>query len=273
VAVGRQSWEMKRGFTLLETVVSISIFSVALMVLGLALTSSRNLLAETTGSSNASQELRKVYLALEEDIRASAYSETETGVSIVGPGSGISGDAFWFLSAKDPATGISARASNGRPLWQRNILYYTAVPTNHAALYGYDCTGGANSDGYDVQCPHKVLIRKVIDSGGVTTPTDEATQESLLAPSAIATHLTAPAGFLVPLSGASEEEAKVVAPAVLTFRVAKAPVSATWPDELSFSLQATSLQELGKGVAVGTTDLESAPQTESMEFSIFPENR
>lgn len=262
----------RNGFTLIELMVSFAVFSIALTVLAATFASSRRLLAETTGSSDASQKLRRVYLSLERELRSSAYDRVEVANSPVGPGSGFSGDVVWFLSAEDPVTGVRARGSNGRPLWQRNILYYPAIPTNHASLYGFNCAGGSNSQGYDVHCPHKVLVRKVIDSGSPTDPSNEASEESLIAPGTIGAYLSAPTGFTVPLTGAGTEQATVVSPSLLSFRAAKAPLVPGALEELTFTIQATSLLELGKSVAVGSTDLQLAPQTETMEFSIVPEN-
>ena len=263
----------KRAFTILEVIVTCAVFSIAMVVLAYALTASKTLLADTSGSSAASQSMRKVYLELEEDLRSSAFAKTAVGQSMAAPGTGVSGDVLWFLSSEDPVTGAKVWGKNGEPLWQRNILYYTAVPTNHSTLYGFNCTGGSNTDGYDVHCPHKVLIRKVIDSGPTTVPTDESTQETILAAGDIASYLTVPTGFKVPITNPGVDEAKVIAPALLTFRAQRAPDAVNYPDELRLKLQATALEDLGKSTALGTADLEQARQTETMEFSIFPVNK
>lgn len=258
------------GFTLVEVLTTVVIFSIALTVLAMALTSSKNILNETTSSSDAAQSLRKLYINLETDLHCTSFQESETNPSLVGSGAGLTGDAIWFLSAVDPATGQVARASNGTPLWQRNVLYYTAVPTNHAALYGFNCAGGANADGYDVHCPHKVLIRKVIDFGTPTTPTNEASQELLIPAGSIAAYLTPPTGFNVPLTNPGEEEGQVLISQLLTFRAQRGP--GALPTEIHIEAKCTSLKELGKKTAVGSTNLENAPETESIEFSIFPQN-
>lgn len=258
------------GFTLLEVLVSVAIFSIALTVLGLSLSSSRAALVETTGSSSAVQSLRKLYLSVQRDVQATAFGSSETAASLTANGGGLTGDAIWFLSAWDSARETTIKSSLGTPLWQRNILYYTAVPSNHSALYGFTCSGGTNGLGYDVHCPHKVLIRKVIDSGAVTTPTDEATQETLIPPADIAQYLTPPTGFVVPLNpGNGELEARVICPKLLNFRATRvtAPV-----EEIRFEARSTALTDLGKSTSVGNTNLQFAPQTESIEFSIFPQN-
>ena len=265
--LGRQ-----RGVTLLEMIVVVSIFSVALSILAFTLMSSRKLLVDTAGGAEASLKLRKVYLALEEDLRSSSFTNTEVAASVPTSGGGLAGDAFWCLSSEDPVTEQRARGSDGRALWQRNILYYPTVPTNHATLYGSACSGGANPEGYDSVCPHKVLVRKVIDSGPATTPTDPGSVEALLPLADIAGYLSAPTGFQAPLVGAGTEEARVLIPNLLTFRVQQAPEPARWADELRFRIQITALDDLGKSVALGTTDLDRAAQTEELEFSIFPEN-
>lgn len=272
MSIGNPARQSSRGFSVVELLISFVVFSIAMAVLAVTFVASQRLLAETTGSSDASQQLRRAYLNLEREIRSSAFDRVRVQSGPAAPGPGFTGDVVWFLSAEDPLTGIRARGSNGRSLWQRNILYYTAIPTNHSALYGFNCAGGANSEGYDVYCPHKVLIRKVIDHGPATTPTNESSEETLIDPADIGTYLSAPTGFAVPLSGAGTQQATVVAPSLLTFRASKAPIVAAVDQEISFRLQATSLIDLGKSVAVGSTDLERAPQTESMDFSVFPEN-
>lgn len=269
----RKSSDRRAGFTLLEVLVALSVFSIALAILGAALASSRSLLTNTSGSADATQTLRKVFLALNKDVKSTAFPRCDTANSLVAPGGGLTGDVFWCLSAEDPATGKEVRSQYGLPVWQRNIIYYTAVPLNHSALYGFTCVGGADANGYDVFCPHKVLIRKVVDSGTVTTPSNPATEEKLIPAGSIKSYLSAPTGFVVPLTGAGTEEARVVAPRLLTFQVKLAPSVATLPTEVAFKIQATALQDLGKSTAVGKTDLSQAPQTESMEFSLFPENK
>lgn len=260
-----------RGFTILEVLISMSVFVLALVLLGGTLVLSKNLLRDTTESSNASQRLRKLYLTLESDLAEGSFSNMDSLQLAASPGSGAVGDAVWFLSSYDQANDRSARSSFGQPLWLRNVLYYVAVPTDHDTLYGYSCAGGSNADGYDSFCPHKMVIRKVIDRGTPSIPTDESTAEQLLTAGEVATFLSAPTGFSV-ISEANVEEARVVGPGTLTFRINLGPVGGPVPGEVMISTQAVALAELGKSVNVGVQDLTTAPQTESMEYSIFPEN-
>lgn len=261
----------RRAFTLLEVIVSISVFSIALVVLGVALSSSKAALVETTGSSDAAQSLRKLYLSLEQGIHQTSFETSDSTTSLTAPGGGLSGDAIWFLSAADPATGAVDRAEDGTPRWLRNVLYYPAVPTNHTALYGTSCAGGVDVDGYDVFCPHKVLIRKVIDYGSATTYQGSGPEEGLIPAADINQYLTAPTGFSVGVdTSKGEEESRVLVPRLLTFRAWRAP--AALAEEIGFLARCTSIQELGKATRVGSVSLETAPQTESMEFSIFPQN-
>ena len=262
----------REGFTLLEMIVVLGIFSLALSILAFTLISSRKLLVDTTGGAEASQKLRKVYLSLEEDLRSSSFATPAVANSVTTTGGGLAGDAFWCLSSEDPVTEQRARGSDGRALWQRNILYYPTVPSNHATLYGSVCSGGANAEGYDSVCPHKVLVRKVIDSGPATTPADPDSVETLLTVADITSYLSAPTGFQASLVGAGSQEARVLLPNLLTFRVQRAPEPTRWADELRFRIKITALDDLGKSVALGTADLDRAPQTEELEFSIFPEN-
>lgn len=263
----------KLGFTLLELVVSFAVFVLAMGLLASILISSKALLTEVGGNADATQKIKKIFLAVNRELRATSYLWVKTDKMANMPGPGSAGDALWFLSSVDPKNGdVSARGDNGRPRWQRNVIYYPSVPTDHDSLYGIHCAGGADVEGYDLHCPHKVLIRKVVDSGPVSTYNDPDRVEEIIPESGINTYLNAPVGFTVPTIGQGTEQAQAVCPGILSFRAEKLASTPLEPEQIKIRLKVTNLEELGKKTALGTASLESAPQTESLEFCVFPEN-
>lgn len=165
----------------------------------------------TDSEETAALALRRALAPLEVDFSlASAENIGQTAVpSSLGAGS--DGDALWFLSPIDPATEQFVQNSRGQPVWQRNILYYLSVPANHSG-----CSGLSSPEGYDHGCPHKVLVRKVINNPGA--------DGSQLLLSNVAAHLTRPRTETDATSpGSSQEAAEVVGARLLWFRVLPDP--------------------------------------------------
>ncbi|MBI3927342.1 MAG: type II secretion system protein [Armatimonadetes bacterium] len=260
----------RRAFTLLESVIGLGIFVLLLIVLATMMTGGTALWRDLESSADANLNLRNLAVRLRQDLARTSFQELAT--TTVPGGGAHHGDAVWFLSAVDPATGEFMRKSDGTPFWQRNLLYYSVVPNGHSELYGYACAGGADSDGYDDRCPHKMLICKQIDSGVPTVITDETSQESLIPAGQIANYLTAPDGFDV--SGMSGEPGleltQVVARALVTFRVFPAPGS--WGNEVRVDARAVQIRSAEKSVAIGQSPLGEGKFTTQLEFSVAPEN-
>lgn len=254
------------GITLAELVVGFSVFTLLMVVLAAALTRSQEVWRRANASNSSQVELRKAFWTLDRDLKETTF---ETVRVARGPISltGFDGDAVWFLSAQDPNTGEFLRTDDGHPLWQRNILYYSVVPDQHDQLHGFDCAGGSDVDGYETRCPHKVLLRKVIDNPpGAAGPVVGSADQELL--SDISPYLTRPQGY-VPSSGEPGlESVTIAAKNLLEFRAALEP-NPGWNGEVSITLSAVRIEEeASRLVKIGTEPLESFTQTFS--FSLFP---
>lgn len=256
----------RRGITLLELVVTFGLFSLLTAVLLAALQEGSQILGRASGTAVSQGELSKCRLRVREDLERSAFSKVA-----VRKMPGGDGDAIWCLSPVDPASGLSLRKDDGSPFFVNHVLYYLVIPKGHAKLYGYACAGGTDTDGYDDRCPHKVLIRKVIDAPPVTDASNEATEEALMTSSQINQYLTAPDGFNV---DAMKSEPGVLsvhlrAHSLLYFRARLAPV-ATSPREISLDLRAADIRRAEKEVRVGSVSLAQGRFTTQCLFSAFP---
>lgn len=258
-----------RGTTILELAIGLTIFSLLGILLAVALRQGSRIWVEGLSSSDAQTELRKAYGNVYVDLKATQFDDVAvTAVPGSLSGGGNDSDAVWFLSAEDPATGEVIRKSDGSPFWQRNILYYAAVPSNHQSMYGFTCEGGSDANGYDDRCPHKILIRQVIDAGQVTNPTDESTEETLLTSAEIQSYLGRPGDLnLAGVSGPNTERVDLIASKVQYFRVQLEPVPDV-PGEVRVDLRTTKIQQARKEVRLGTDHL--GPYSIGYDFSVFP---
>ncbi|MEW6282596.1 MAG: prepilin-type N-terminal cleavage/methylation domain-containing protein, partial [Candidatus Eremiobacterota bacterium] len=264
---------MRRAFSLVELVMALAIFSLVGMLAYLALSNGVRLWKGVTDSEGASVEMRKASVRLERDL---ALTELSSLVVAPGPnslGPAPDGNAVCFLSPVDPATGQVARRKDGNPFWQRNILYYLVVPTNHQALFGSTCAGGVGPNGLDDRCPHKVLVRKVIDSGGATQPgAPESTAERPL--TNLTPYLTRPNGYSLTAMGGEPglSQVEIVGARLLTFRVEVAPEPTRTLQEVVVTLQGVALAEARKRLRVGQDPLSTGPFTRSLTLSVIPGN-
>lgn len=262
----------RRGVTLLELVVGFALFSVVGLLLVGAFVYSTKAWRGLSGSSTAQAALRKGQTVLQRDLRRTSFGSVRVTPSTASFGV-KDGDAVWFLSAIDPATGEFMRKTDGTPFWQRTILYYLTVPNNHNSVFGIACSGGADAQGYEVQCPHKVLIRKVIDAGSPTDPLDESTEEQVMTAADIAPYLTRPNGTDV--SGMTAEtglsSVNIPASGLLSFRVQLAP-DPQYDNEVRMRLLACATEAARREVAVGSVPLIGNRFTLDYSLSVFPTN-
>jgi type II secretory pathway pseudopilin PulG len=260
-----------RGLTLIELIVSISLFSLVGLLLAGSFVVAAGVWRTTSASTDSQRALTKAQDDLDRDLKRTSFASVRTALGPSSLGS-PDGDAIWFLSAVDPATGDFMRKVDGTPFWQRNILYYTVVPNNHPTLFGFTCSGGANADGYEVQCPHKVLVRKVIDDGVTTDLADESTVETSIAASAISTYLTRPSGYdtsaMLGESGVSD--VSLPSTNLLTFRAQVAP-DPEWQREVRLELGAISILTAGREIQIGSVPLDGTRFYSEVLLSIFPE--
>ena len=254
-----------RGITLVELVVGFSVFTLLMVVLAAALTRSQEVWRRANASNSSQVELRKAFWALDRDLKETTF---ETVRATTGPVSltGFDGDAVWFLSAQDPTTGEFLRTDDGHPLWQRNILYYAVVPDQHRQLHGFDCAGGADGDGYETFCPHKVLLRKVIDNPpGAAGPVVGSSDQELLLD--VSPYLTRPQGYAPSTGEPGLESVTIAAKNLIEFRASLEP-NPGWNGEVSITLSAARIEEASRLIRVGSEPLDSFAQTFS--FSLFP---
>lgn len=259
---------MKRacGFTLLELLVTVSLFSIVTLVSFVLLMRGGELWRDTSGQHTSTISLAKIDRHFRQDLPQASKASVSTD-SVPGSLAGApDGSALWFLSARESGNGSPVRKNDGTPFWQRNVLYYLAVPTDHQQTYGMVCTGatGIQNDDY---CPHKVLIRVVIDSGSPTGPTSDLTTEEQILTD-VTPYLLRPSGQNVPtlLSMSEVESVEIVASPLLYFEAQKTD------DEVAIEVGATSLEGLGRKARVGSETLVNHTNTMQYLKSFFPRN-
>lgn len=262
----------RRAISLLELMLGTGIFTLIMVVLVGLFNQSLSVWRVTSGSDTAMRELRKTRAALERDLVLSRPSlVARAAVSDHVGGGGSDGEALWFLSPVDPATGQIVRKADGSPMWMRNILYYLVVPANHDAVFGMHCNGGPGPNGFDDRCPHKVLVRKVIDSDAPTVATDEASEEVLLTDASA--YLSQPNGY--DLSGMTEagvEDRRIVANSLLMFFSVSAPPPGNVATEVAVDTRAMSISEARREEQVGTVAGSDSRFTMQSPFSVFLRN-
>jgi hypothetical protein len=224
-------------------------------------------------SGDAAQVLRKAQYELERDLlRAPRGEIAMADVPDQLGGGGKSGRAIAFRTAMSPGTGQFCQKPDGTPFWQANIIYYLAVPSGHDGLVGQSCDGGAGPEGYDDRCPHKVLIRKVIDVDPPTAPDSPlADEEQPLTD--LAQYLTQPA--TLDLSSMESEpsvvDVKLVAQPLLWFGARLNP-SGMLPGEVEIDLRSVMLADAQKKVNLGSTPLADDPLALQQVFNVVPQN-
>ncbi|MCA9790806.1 MAG: type II secretion system protein [Candidatus Eremiobacteraeota bacterium] len=248
----------RRGFSMLEVIVVLGMAALVALIFQLALRQSIGVYRKVGSEDVAMRNLRKARDRLSQELAVSCFQETRVGP---GPTSlvGRDGDAIWFLSAIDPATGNFLRRQDGTPFWQRTILYYPVIPTNKFA------GAGLSVGGYEASCPNKVLVRKVLDTGTPTNPADESTAEQL--PSDISTFLDRPDNF--DTSAMNGQMVTLVATDLVTFQAVADPAVR----EVRFDVRSLAIGDASRELAVGSVDLFETRFTSRLDFSIFPVNR
>jgi type II secretory pathway component PulJ len=245
----------KRGATLLEVIVSLSMVSLMVLATFLILNSSIITWRKVSGNQGAEAQLIKAESWLRRDVAQTAYGALSRAGSVTTL-IGKDGDAVWFLSAIDPDTGMFVRNIDGTPRWQRNILYYLVVPTGKNTT-GFSGTGIEDS-GYEVSHPGKVMVRKVIDNN------PDPAEEELIAD--ISSFLEAPNDGL--LNAPNSESASLVAVNLLGFRVDKDDTL----QRVALVLQAAKLEEQQHRFAIGSQSLLDPQYLLERRFELFPEN-
>ncbi len=252
-----------RGFTVIEIVVSMGLFTIAGLLLFAVLQKGLEGLRVVEARRDTEQRLNNAQFWLRRDIeQASPSALMSKRVSGV-PGSG---DAIWFLSAEDPDEAdpelrFHHHFETAEPVWQRTVLYYLVRPSSYAQVSGGLSAGIDPDPRRDSFAPHKFLIRKVID--GPEEP------EVLMSASQIETYLTQPADY-TDLSFAGEPglvDARLIADGMLGFEVARNGAL------VEITTRAVRLQEAYRRVGdLGQVSLLEDPLTAVRETRIWAQS-
>lgn len=247
-----------RALTLVEVMLTATLFAVLSLLSFILLRRGSTLWRDLVESESANLQLAKAASHLRSELVATGIRRCAVGsVPASLAGGGKDGCAVWFLSARDPATGEMVLKPDGTPFWQRNILYYLVVPSGHQS-----CAGGLGPRGFDDRCPHKVLIRKVIDSGVATAPSgDPKTDEETLLSDATS-YLNRPSPY--------ETDAETIATQLLWFEVTLG--SPSLAGEINIDLRAVAVKEAQSKVALGSVPLSTGSYTANRLLSIVPMN-
>lgn len=242
---------------MMELMLSLAIFSAILLFTAAIMFMTKSAWVTSDADEEAALRLRDAVNRLERDFSltgADEFAHGSAGTSLAGV---KDGDALWFLSPVDPVTETFVQDDDGRPVWQRNILYYLSVPANHTS-----CAGLEGPNGYEEGCPHKVLVRKVIDHSS-------AGQQKLL--KNVAAYITRPASENDATSmGPGQESAQIVAVRLLWFRVLPDPGGS--PSSRTVDLRSVALRSAQAVAKTTPTGYAEGPHTHFASWRLSAQN-
>lgn len=259
----------RRGFSVIEFLLACSLLVLFMVVGYTMLRMAEKVYQQVSGNEDSTMQLKRAVRMLLKDL-TSAMADTEglagppalnvANVPASLPGGAFDGVAVCMLSPYKDGSGDLVMNTDG-PEWQRNVLYYTVVPV------GDTCTGGADANGYDDRCPHKVLIRKVINQG--------ATPQAPVAVGSIPGYLTRPNSpkDLSNFAGeAGITEYQIAAFGLVSLRVQTFATDPTFmKDEVVFTITAFN-QPRSRKIQLGTVALTGQPGFLVNSMSVFPRN-
>jgi hypothetical protein len=256
------------GFSLVELLLVAAMFSLFMIASYTLLSSGVSVWQRTASSQDAGFQMGKARVSLQEDLRQASFASTRVGRSANLVGGATEGNVVWLLSALNPASQTFCRkTTDGLPFYQRNIVYYLAVPRDHDSLFGVSCAGT------DTRCPHKFLIRRVFDSGPPTAPDSPLSkEEKLLGPGQVQDLIPLPRGYSLELTGADSESDKLVATGLLDMSVSLGSGDSAASREVRVTLSGFDVEDAGKKVRLGQQDLKDSSYTHTIVFSVFPGN-
>ncbi|MFN8613447.1 MAG: prepilin-type N-terminal cleavage/methylation domain-containing protein [Vulcanimicrobiota bacterium] len=258
-----------RAFTLIEVLVASTLLTLFLVVGYSMLKMADKVFHQISGNEDATMQLRRAVRMLEQDLITTNILQVQ-GAKVPAhlAGGAYDGSAICMLSAALNGTGDMVSKSDGEPTWQRNILYYVITPQ------GDPCAGGADAQGYDDRCPHKLLIRKIIDNPAA------GPEEVLFTPAASLTpYLTQPVGktnISNLLGEANVTQVELVARGMVSMQIKLPPPQADLPvtnipNEVQVVLTAFN-EPKSRKLALGTVALSAQPGFLVNSFSVFPRN-
>jgi hypothetical protein len=256
----------RRGFSVLELAVTIALGIFIALITSAALRNAVTVFTNASGRDAATRDLMRARRALENELilaslEVGRFQIAQANESYVGKGA--DGDAVNFLSAVNATNGEVETLADGsfNPYYFQNVCFFPSIPTNHSTLYGSTCAGFREA-GYEVGCPHKVLLRSVQNTNPDFTPTDPTTQDTLLT-------FTPPyTGFMARPTGFPRTSTlHTLAANILTFRAQRIG------GEIQIDLRAVSLQDARTKVpGFGAVSLAAGGYTIINRFSVFPKN-
>lgn len=265
---------MKRphcGHTLIELTVSLGLFAVLTLVLFVLLNMGLRTWDRIEARGKVQRELRQSGLRLIDDLKQTSATQVRTA-AVAG------GQVLWFPTAVDfqPSSltykQILRNPDTGEPLWQSTVLYYSAIPDHGGTgiQAHFNCSGNVlDAFGLDTSCPHKVLIRKMIDIDPPTSMDGTSGEEPLIAD--VTPWVTAPTnyGSVVKMHtqpSVIRGESRLVSRELLYFRVPQTTPLVT------FDIRVVRLVEAQRKITMGNSDLTVSPFTSFSTASVQPGN-
>ncbi len=256
-----------RGFSLPELMLALSLLAVFMLVGYQALRMADGVFRQVSGNEDAAMQLKRAVRYMQKDIVSSNVMRmTLTNVTAGLPGGAADGSALCLLTGADRGVGDMVSKEGGEPFWQRNILYYLSTPQ------GDPCQGGADANGFDDRCPHKCLVRKIIDDPPATAATDNPQNDEALITN-LTPYLTRSLGrtnISNMLGEANVEQVELVARGLVGMRV-QINADPNIPNEVRLTVTALN-QPRGQKLALGTVALSGQGGLLVNELSIFPRN-
>lgn len=229
-----------RGVSVLELLCAVGLFGLLSIISMLALRQVTKIWQRSSARDQAVRELLKAEAVLARDLANASRSEPQSAFGAVkaGAGSVASGDGLALIVPSQQQEQLNLD-SQGRPVLDRLVTYYLAVPTNVNTLSGLSQQFAADAQGYEDQCAYKWLIRKERAAPG-------AAPGGL--PAVPANWLTGPE-IETPTAFWRDAGRRVVASNLLQFRVLKGPP--TW----EVTLTAVALADARRQIALGAVPL------------------
>ena len=260
----------RRGFTLVEIMIAGSVLMILLTGGYLVVSMSGTVYKRISGHEDGALQLKRASRYIYKDLLQAFFDHVK--VELV---PGAQSQCVGMLSAQEgnDARGGFIYDQDGAPLWQRNVIYYLAAPT------GDTCTMTPNADGIDDVCPHKMLLRKCVDSPPVNDTTDDPMgpprtfdlpEQTLVS---MQTYLTRPNGYSTGAMLGSEPDltnAEVISTNLLSMKVELNP-DPLYPKEVRIELKAFNALAAAN-INIGTTSLGNHAKTITHMISVFPRN-
>ena len=259
----------RRAMTIAEVLVSIGLFSMLMLLAATFANQGQQLWRSVSGAGDANLQIKKAARLLNQDLTESNFINMATTTVPASLAPAKDGSAIWMLSCVNPTTGAPVLKSDGSPFWQRNVLYYIVIPQ------GVSMVGEADSRGFEVRCPNKVLIRKVIDSGNPTTPASDPVvdSEKLMSASEINNYLTRPVGKNISAmsSEPNVQDVQLLAHDLLSFEADLRP-DEDFLTEVQIVLRAVNFESARKDGGIGNASLRDSIHTLTLLLSVYPRN-